>query len=90
MIGKVTQYWLGDRARVLGSDTSKGCASSCVNTRKLAGIVVRVEATLVVTADIQTLNYTAIFAQGAAFCVGNNAVDGYQDVTGNGASSTVL
>lgn len=42
----------------------------------------RVEATLVVTADIQTLNYTAIFTQGAAFCVSNNAVDSYQEVAG--------
>lgn len=60
-----------------GDATERGSAAS-VDSREVAGIVVRVEAALVVSAYVQIFDDAAVFTQWLAIRVRDHAVGCYQ------------
>ncbi len=70
---------LGDAAGMLGGDACEAAAASCIDAGEFARISVRIEAALVVAADVEPFDDRAVLAQRTAVGVGHDAVDGHEE-----------
>ena len=68
---------------MLGGDAGEGGGAARVDAREVAGIVVRVEAALVVAANVEALDDAAVLAQRLRVGVRDHAVDGDQQLAGD-------
>ena len=68
---------LFDAQGVLGGDASERGRAAGVDAREVARIVVRIEAALVVAADIQALDGSAVVLERLGVHVGDDAVNGH-------------